>query len=253
MSVVAAALLLNFAASQLPKTVNAEDYTVATEQTEPADEEAAMLCAEEPQSEEMMSVEAETVPYGVVELMTEAEKAAYTQEQDYLLAVQNAEEAQEIIPVGQPVYHLPITDELIVEASGDVEIMEAWRSPLVKETWIVSPFGMRLHPVYGYYKMHNGVDLDGTYWDSIVAARSGIVTAVGYHWASGYYVEIDHGNGFVTQYMHLSSYIVSEGQYVAGGELIGYVGATGTATGPHLHFGMIYNGSFVNPAKYIDF
>ena len=64
---------------------------------------------------------------------------------------------------------------------------------------------------------------------------------------------VDHGDGFASAYLHLTHYIVSVGEYVSQGQVIGYMGSTGVSTGPHLHFTVYYNGDTVNPAEYIDF
>ncbi len=77
------------------------------------------------------------------------------------------------------------------------------------------------------------------------------MTYASYDSSSGYYVSINHLDGFTSKYLHMTHYIVSAGQYVAPGQIIGYVGSTGASTGPHLHFGIYYNGTAVNPAKYI--
>lgn len=114
-----------------------------------------------------------------------------------------------------------------------------------------SPFGMRNHPIYGYEKMHNGVDLSAPSGTPIYATRSGTVTTATYGASGGYYVYINHGDGFTSIYLHMTHYIVSPGQSVSQGQVIGYVGSTGASTGPHLHFGIIYNGTYVNPANYI--
>lgn len=127
-------------------------------------------------------------------------------------------------------------------------------------TWLVpcnyqrfsSPFGMRLHPVYKVWKMHYGVDLGAPSGTPIIATRSGTVTVATFDRTAGYYVNIDHGDGFTSRYLHMTHYIVSAGQQVSAGQVIGYVGSTGTSTGPHLHFGIYYNGVAVNPADYIS-
>lgn len=127
-------------------------------------------------------------------------------------------------------------------------------------TWLVpcnyvyfsSPFGMRWHPVHGGYRMHNGVDLAAYMNTPIVATRSGVVTYTAYEYnGAGNYVVISHGDGYRSIYMHMTRYIVSPGQYVSAGEVIGYVGTSGASDGPHLHFGISYNGTYVNPANYI--
>lgn len=128
-----------------------------------------------------------------------------------------------------------------------------WRSPLTKPSWVTSPFGMRLHPVHKVWRMHNGVDLASSKNDQIVAVRSGVVTRATYDSAGGWYVVVNHGDGFSSVYMHMTNYIVSVGQTVSAGQLLGYVGSTGVSTGPHLHFAITYNGSYVNPCNYINF
>ena len=110
---------------------------------------------------------------------------------------------------------------------------------------------MRLHPVYGYYRMHNGVDMACPQGTPIYAARSGKVTTATYGTDAGYYVSINHGDGYASVYMHMTHYVVSAGQYVSQGQLIGYVGSTGASTGAHLHFGISKNGTYVNPMNYI--
>ena len=118
-------------------------------------------------------------------------------------------------------------------------------------TSITSPFGNRVSPTTGASTYHQGVDLDtGTGWP-VVAAKAGIVTVAGFGSAPGNYVQIDHQDGFKSIYMHLSSYCVSVGQVVSAGQQIGATGATGVATGDHLHFGIQLNGVYVNPCNYV--
>ena len=120
--------------------------------------------------------------------------------------------------------------------------------------YLSSPYGWRIHPVYGDRRFHSGVDLAGKGGTNIYASRSGTVTAASYNSGNGYYVTINHGDGFSTSYLHLqSSPKVSVGQYVLAGQVIGYMGSTGISTGNHLHFTVYYNGSTVNPADYINF
>lgn len=126
-----------------------------------------------------------------------------------------------------------------------------WVSP-VKSYTLTSPFGMRIHPISGKYKMHEGVDMSAPQGTPIYAAKSGKVTRTAYQeGGAGYYVSINHGDGFTSIYMHMTHYIVSPGQYVNAGQVIGYVGSTGGSTGPHLHFGIAYNGTYVNPMNYV--
>ncbi len=127
-------------------------------------------------------------------------------------------------------------------------------------TWLVpcsyssltSPFGMRWHPKYGGYRMHNGIDLAGRLDTPIIASRSGYVSVADYQYGgAGNYVQINHGDGYRSIYMHMTRYIVSVGQYVEAGQVIGYMGSSGGSTGVHLHFGISYNGTYVNPVNYI--
>lgn len=135
-------------------------------------------------------------------------------------------------------------------SSGTVS-KEGWIKPVPYYT-LTSAFGMRIHPIQKVWKMHNGVDLACSQGTPIYAARSGKVTVASYQaGGAGYYVSINHGDGFSSIYMHMTHYIVSAGQYVSQGQVIGYVGSTGGSTGPHLHFGIAKNGSYVNPMQYI--
>ena len=127
-----------------------------------------------------------------------------------------------------------------------------WVMPC-KYVRFTSPYGWRIHPIYGYRKFHYGVDLAGPSGTPIVATRSGVVETTSYDGSSGYYVKIDHQDGFASKYLHLTHYIVKPGQSVSAGQVIGYMGSTGASTGPHLHFAIMYKGSHVNPAAYIKF
>lgn len=126
-----------------------------------------------------------------------------------------------------------------------------WGRPVASYR-LTSPFGMRDHPILGYPKMHNGVDLSCPQGTHIFASRGGRVSIATYHETAGYYVKIDHGDGYASVYMHMTNYVVSAGQYVAQGQLIGYVGNTGLSKGAHLHFGISLNGTYVNPMEYIS-
>ncbi len=123
--------------------------------------------------------------------------------------------------------------------------------PLAYRGVVTSAYGYRVHPITGNYSFHNGVDLAVSQGTAIYASRSGYVTTAVYNYAYGYYVTINHMDGFSTLYAHMTHYIVSPGQYVEQGQVIGYVGSTGYSTGPHLHFTIYLNGSTVNPMEYI--
>ena len=127
----------------------------------------------------------------------------------------------------------------------------SWYTPVSGYT-LTSPFGMRVHPVLGYARMHNGIDMACPQGTPIYATRAGTVTVASYQaGGAGNYVSINHGDGFASIYMHMTNYVVSVGQNVGQGQLIGYVGSTGISTGPHLHFGISYAGTYVNPLAYL--
>lgn len=132
-----------------------------------------------------------------------------------------------------------------------VESNATWLKPC-KYTKFTSPFGWRVHPVHGDWRFHYGVDLAGRGGTEIKASRGGTVKVAKYSSSAGYYVEIDHGDGFSSQYMHMTHYIVKKGDKVEAGQVVGYMGSTGTSTGNHLHFSILYKGEHVNPAKYIN-
>ena len=114
---------------------------------------------------------------------------------------------------------------------------------------ITSGFGMRIHPLLGYSKMHTGLDFGVPYGSPIRSAGSGIVEIAGRHGAYGVTVEIKHNKKFETLYAHMSKLAsgIHEGSKVNQGQIIGYVGATGRATGPHLHYEVRVAGHAINP------
>ena len=127
----------------------------------------------------------------------------------------------------------------------------SWITPVSGYT-LTSPFGMRKHPVLGVNRMHNGIDMACPSGTPIYATRAGTVDTASYQaGGAGNYVQINHGDGYRSIYMHMTHYTVRSGQSVKQGQVIGYCGSTGASTGPHLHFGISYNGSYVNPANYI--
>ena len=116
---------------------------------------------------------------------------------------------------------------------------------------ITSTYGMRIHPVYGYEKMHTGVDMAAPLNTPIYASRAGVVVWAGWGSTGGWWVKVDHGDGFATTYLHMTRYVVKIGDFVEAGQILGYMGSTGVSTGSHLHFGVMYNGAWVNPLKYV--
>jgi len=116
---------------------------------------------------------------------------------------------------------------------------------------ITSGFGMRMHPILGYARMHNGVDFNCWTGDAIRAATDGIVIAAEYYGGYGYAVIIQHANSISTLYGHLSNIFVQREEYVVVGENVGACGSTGLSTGPHLHFEVRISGAPVDPVPYL--
>ena len=125
-------------------------------------------------------------------------------------------------------------------------------SPLPGGAYVTCAYGWRIHPIWGDKRFHSGVDLGDSQGTPIYAIAAGTVTTATYGDANGYYVSISHGNGYGSVYCHMTNYIVSVGDSVSQGQVIGYVGSTGWSTGPHLHFEIHVNGSTVNPMDYIS-
>ncbi|HEV2281694.1 MAG TPA: M23 family metallopeptidase [bacterium] len=117
---------------------------------------------------------------------------------------------------------------------------------------VTSRFGWRIHPLFGRPEFHTGLDIATQYGSPVTAARNGFVRFVG--WESGYgrIIVLDHGAGMETRYSHLSAALVSPGQAVERGQVIGRIGSTGWSTGPHLFFEVRRNGVPVDPAGYLN-
>lgn len=124
-----------------------------------------------------------------------------------------------------------------------------WPAPSYKR--ISDDYGNRIHPTLGTQQFHNGLDMAAPSGSPILAAYNGEVIAASYSPTMGNYAMIDHGDGLITIYMHAASLSVKQGQMVTKGEQIGCVGSTGRSTGPHLHFSVRLNGSYVSPWNYL--
>ncbi len=116
---------------------------------------------------------------------------------------------------------------------------------------VSSPFGYRVHPILGVKKLHTGVDINGASGAPIVASGAGTVILAQTYGGYGRAVVIDHGGGLTTLYAHQSQMAVSVGEEVSRGEVIGYVGCSGSCTGPHLHFEVRVSGVPVDPLGYL--
>jgi murein DD-endopeptidase MepM/ murein hydrolase activator NlpD len=145
------------------------------------------------------------------------------------------------------------------ERDGDGEYFtpngEAIRKSLLRTpvdgARITSGFGMRMHPVLGFSKMHKGIDFGAPIGTPIYAAGTGTVAEIGRKGSYGNYIRIRHNADYQTAYAHMSRFAkgLVKGEKVKQGEVIGYVGATGRATGPHLHYEILVDGAQVNPGK----
>ena len=124
--------------------------------------------------------------------------------------------------------------------------------PCPASSRITSGFGERESPTAGASSNHKGIDIGASTGSNIVAAAGGTVTIATYSYSAGNYVMINHGGGVSTVYMHCSKLLVSVGDTVKQGDVIAKVGSTGYSTGPHLHFGIRQNGSYVNPLQYVS-
>ncbi len=122
------------------------------------------------------------------------------------------------------------------------------KSPL-KYAQITSRFGNRVHPVLGYTRAHEGIDYGAPTGTPVWAVGDGRVERSGWNGGCGKSVTLHHRNGFETVYCHLSAVAVSAGRPVSQKQVIGYVGATGLATGPHLHYAVKRGGHFMNPLQ----
>ncbi len=168
--------------------------------------------------------------------------SAQLEEQERLLEQIEEQIAQEAARKAQ---ELEDSGTVTSSASGFV-----WPCPSSHR--ITSSFGPRSQPTAGASTNHKGIDIGASTGSAIIASASGVVTTAAYSSSAGNYVVISHGGGISTVYMHCSALYVSAGQTVSQGETIAAVGSTGYSTGPHLHFGVIVNGSYVDPLGYVS-
>lgn len=131
---------------------------------------------------------------------------------------------------------------------GDIHFI--WPCPASSR--ITSGFGGRSSPTEGASSNHQGIDIGAPTGSDILAAAEGDVVVSTYSSSAGNYVMINHGGGVYTVYMHASKLLVSVGEHVSQGQVIAKVGSTGYSTGPHLHFGVRLNGTYVDPRSYVS-
>jgi murein DD-endopeptidase MepM/ murein hydrolase activator NlpD len=131
------------------------------------------------------------------------------------------------------------------------ELVAAAPSMMPVNGWLSAPFGPRADPFTGSAEFHTGIDLSTEKGTPVVATGNATVASAGYNGAYGNMLVLDHGYGMVSRYAHLSAFAVKMGQKVTKGQVVGYVGATGRATGAHLHYEILVNGQLINPLQVI--
>lgn len=127
-----------------------------------------------------------------------------------------------------------------------------WPIDRTKLKYVSSLYGMRMHPRYGSWRMHEGVDLSAPKGTPVYATGNGVITEAEWRPGYGQLIEINHGFGYKTRYGHLSKMFVIEGDSVTRGEVIGEVGNTGVSSGAHLHYEVRYRNNTVNPIHYFN-
>ena len=135
---------------------------------------------------------------------------------------------------------------------GSANASGSFMWPVASYVYVSSRFGLRVHPITGQKKSHTGIDIASNQGTAVYASDGGSVTLAGWNGGYGNCIMIDHGNGYVTLYGHLSSISVSVGQTVSQGTTIGAVGSTGNSTGPHLHFEVLKNGTRIDPEQFFS-
>ena len=138
----------------------------------------------------------------------------------------------------------------LLKLSGQVS-QEAYIWPLDGYTRLSDTFGERICPFHGK-EFHDGVDIPAPGGTNIMASASGVVTKATYSSSFGNNITIDHGNGVETMYLHCSALAVEEGDHVEQGQVIAYVGTTGSSTGNHLDFRFKVNGEYVDPLSMVQ-
>jgi murein DD-endopeptidase MepM/ murein hydrolase activator NlpD len=144
---------------------------------------------------------------------------------------------------------LSVLEELLVDREIDASLVPSGTP--VRSGYISSRYGYRADPITGRPDFHPGIDFDGDYGTDILAVGSGVVSYSANKPGYGLTIEIDHGNGYVTRYAHNSKNLVSVGDPIRDGDVIGKVGSTGRSTGTHVHFEVWRDGRVINPSEFV--
>ncbi len=230
-------------ADMVQRVVNSDVEILETLEEQQTELNIAKLELKSEQNNYYMALEDVQSKKNDVEIASRA-KATYMSNLDDNIEELKAEE-QKLIDASNDIENKIKQKQLEMKYAGGEM---AWPAP--GNYRITSPYGMRPHPLYGYWSMHTGVDVGVPMRSNIVAPNSGVITYAGWYGAYGNIVLIDHGGGISTLMAHNTSVLVSEGQSVTKGELVSYSGTTGMSTGPHLHFEVRVNGSHTNPLDY---
>lgn len=156
---------------------------------------------------------------------------------------------QELLVPGIVAPKLPSSGQYI--PGGDATGLPAF-NPAADSGQFIWPTSSPTHYIsQGYWYAHKALDLNRLNGWGVYASAAGIVRTYSVRWGYGNYIDINHGNGWVTRYAHLAQFKVRSGEYVEQGQLIAIMGSTGRSSGPHLHFEIRYNGSPLNPLSYL--
>lgn len=145
---------------------------------------------------------------------------------------------------------LGVLETLLLDRDLDAEFMPSGMP--VRSGFMASQFGTRIDPFNGSRAFHSGIDFDGVKGADVLTVASGVVIFSGRHPAYGNMIDIDHGNSYTTRYAHNDKNLVKVGDVVTGGQLIAKMGATGRATGSHVHFEVWQDGKQINPKKFVS-
>jgi murein DD-endopeptidase MepM/ murein hydrolase activator NlpD len=151
--------------------------------------------------------------------------------------------------LAQQSQQLTVIESLLLQRDLDANLMPAGRP--VRTGYASSSYGMRADPFTGRREFHRGIDFHGERGSDVLAVADGVVAFSGKYAGYGNMVDIDHGNGYMTRYGHNQENLVQPGQRVRAGDIVGKMGATGRATGVHVHFEVWHNDRPVNPYQYL--
>lgn len=249
--------------TSLVEQIEADLNQIRTDASARADDlnQAELRLTSREKAEDDLLAESERLAGQIVELQKklEAEKAAAATEAAKSAAATAAAKATKAAEATRAAQKATPTPKPSSGSQTQTPNSRGWVWPYPGDYNVYSAFGMRIHPIYRYKRMHTGVDLGGSYGNPILAAADGIVLLVvnpregSNTGGSGYgnYIVIAHDGGLTTLYAHLKNTLVKEGQSVKAGTKIATCGSTGTSTGPHLHFEVRVNGNPVDPLPYI--